>query len=75
MPSSPRHHQVMIWPILTMWSVKRPDLAITFWSQTGVFSMRTPRNVTPSRWAWEPMSLGPLMLNSIIVGRAYSQPQ
>jgi hypothetical protein len=44
---------------------------MTFSIQTGVFSIRTPRNVTASRWGSRPVSCGPQMLNSIMVGLAY----
>ena len=55
--------------------MKSPDFAMMLSSQTGVFSYRTPRNVTASRCGPSPLWCGPQTLKSIIVGFAYSACQ
>src|SRR4051794_12082023 len=74
-PGEPRYHQVMICAIFTRYSRNSPDLPMMFCNQTGVFSIRTPRNVTASRCGARPVLCGPQILKSISVGFAYCAPQ
>src|SRR3954454_21596630 len=74
-PGEPRYHHVMTCAIFTRYASNKPDLPMMFWSQTGVFSIRTPRKVTASKCGARPVLCGPQMLNSISVGLAYCAPQ
>ena len=74
-PLSPRYHHVMTWPIFTMWSWKRPDLPITFCSQTGEFCDADASELHRVEVGAEPLWWGPHRLNSMCVGWAYCAPQ